>query len=206
MTVHRSLPLARQVLLALFAVVALTLGGASPSWAHTALSATTPADGAELAVAPSEVVLQFTDEVIELGALVSVTGPPGAVDVGPLTVSGSTVTAGLPASMPGGSYSVDWRVSASDGHPISGTFSFSVEEGAPSRSEGADPPVSATDPAPAAADAATPAAVEEPGETSEETPGGDEGPSWPVWLFVGSAVVLVLLLAAFAFMRSQRRR
>ena len=196
-------PFVRQVLLAVLAVVALTVGSASPSLAHTALASTTPADGAGVDEAPPEVMLQFTDEVIELGAVVSVTGPRGSVDVGPLTVSGATVTAGLPESLPGGSYSVDWRVSAADGHPISGTFSFSVVGTASSPTEAGGPPVSATAPA--------------PGETAPARASGDTGVSagaqpddgagsLVMWLFVGSAVVLALLFAAFVFLRSRRRR
>lgn len=122
---------------ALLAALLLLLAvAAPPAAAHTDLASTTPADGERLAEPPAEVTLVFTAEVLELGAAVAVTGPAGLLDAGPPVVDGASVTAALPAGLPGGDYEVAWRVTAADGHPISGTFTFSVAAApAPTTSE-----------------------------------------------------------------------
>jgi copper transport protein len=98
-------------------------------WAHARLTRSDPAAKAQLSVVPSIIRLWFS-EAPEL-ALSSITLKDSAGTVVPLgQVTPDTSKLGLRATINGplkpGRYTVTWRVAASDGHPLSGSYSFVV--------------------------------------------------------------------------------
>lgn len=103
-------------------LAALTLAG--PASAHDELVATSPTDGSSVA-APRQVVLTFAEAVLGVGDRIAVTGPSGQVHSGAPTAQGSTLSATLPP-LPAGGYRVTWRAVSADGHPVSGSFGFTV--------------------------------------------------------------------------------
>lgn len=131
-------------------VLALVAG---PAYAHDELRSSLPADGATVTQPPSQVVLTFEEAPVELGVQVVVTGPDGPVSAGAPRVDGDDVVADVQPQAPAGRYTVEWRVTSDDGHPVSGAFSFTAQAAAagatPSASVGS-PAVSAT-PVPAEA-------------------------------------------------------
>ena len=104
----------------------LTLITAAPGLAHDSLTDSSPADG-DSGPPPTELVLTFSGEIASVGAAVEATGPDGVVSEGAPEVEGFTVTQPLAADLPAGAYQVAWRVTSSDGHPISGEYTFTVE-------------------------------------------------------------------------------
>ncbi|SHG34167.1 hypothetical protein SAMN05444351_2302 [Geodermatophilus nigrescens] len=178
--------------------------------AHDALVSATPADGASLGAAPAAVELRFSGDVQELGAELVVTGPDGArVGDGVPSVSGPTVSLPLPGDLPAGTYAATWRIASADGHPVSGTTTFTVTGGAApggTTGDGAAPGGTTGDGATgdgatadgATADGATPvqgAAAARPVGSGSSTP----------WLAGGAAAVL-LVAAALAAVQLRRRR
>ncbi|HEX2804897.1 MAG TPA: copper resistance CopC family protein [Kineosporiaceae bacterium] len=135
--------------------VALLCLAAAPARAHDVLIETDPADGAVLATAPTQVKLTFAQQALRIGTRLRVTGPGGAVVSGrPVQVVGSYVTQPLDPGLTPGGYTVVWRVTSADGHPVSGTFTFTLagSSGALPKAAPAAPAVPA---APAAADTGT---------------------------------------------------
>ena len=61
------------------------------------------------------------------GAQIVVTGPSGPVQTGAPTVSGQSVRQALAADSPAGNYSITWRVTSEDGHPVTGTLHFTAQ-------------------------------------------------------------------------------
>lgn len=122
-------------------IVSVWLGG--EALAHTALREAVPAGGARLTEVPSRLTLRFSAKVeVQPGAVV-VSSSSGS-RVNPVEASRdpadqSLVTAPLPALEPG-AYTVTWRVLSADGHPVSGTYSFTVA-GAPAAEPGTGAPV-----------------------------------------------------------------
>jgi copper resistance protein C len=114
---------------ALLALAALVIG-ASPASAHNVLKSTSPADGKNVARTPSSVVLTFDEPAIALGTKLVVIGPEGPAQIGKPRLVDNTVTQDLQAGAPAGTYTVDWRVTSADGHPISGSFTFTAEAAA----------------------------------------------------------------------------
>ncbi len=107
--------------------VLLCITPALSAQAHDSLVSTSPSDGDVLEAMPSEISLVFSDTVLEIGNEVILTGPDGAqVSTGELSISDSTVRVPVGETSAQGTYTLAWRVVSSDGHPISGQFSFSV--------------------------------------------------------------------------------
>ena len=111
---------------AVLATVGLAIA-ASPAWAHNVLKSTSPEDKATVAHTPSSVVLTFDEPAIAIGTKLVVTGPTGLVQVGAPQLVDNTVTQDLRPGAPAGAYTVEWRITSTDGHPISGVFTFTAK-------------------------------------------------------------------------------
>jgi copper transport protein len=137
----------RVTLLATLAVV-FSLLFASPAAAHAELLSTTPANGDQLTRPPSEIQMTFSESVNLVDDGIRLVDHVGATVPTPEpTVDAQTVTLPMPADLPEGPYIVTWRVVSSDGHPISGAFSFGIGTAAaalPGSSSGADTPGTAS--------------------------------------------------------------
>ncbi|PRY54210.1 copper resistance protein CopC [Glycomyces artemisiae] len=123
---------------------------ASAASAHAAATKTTPVSGAVLDEAPSEVVVEFNEPVTPVDAGTGVVAPDGdRADTEVVrSEDGTQVTITVDADQEG-TYLVGYRVVSDDGHPVSGTFTYSVgaETEAPSAealtAAGTDPLVQA---------------------------------------------------------------
>lgn len=114
--------------LALGPGLGLAVLGAEPALAHNVLLGSDPADGDRLKHGPPRITLRFNGEVQEGYGFVAVTGPEGGQwQDGKPRVSGATVTQPLRPLGSAGTYEVAWRVISADGHPVSGTFAFTVD-------------------------------------------------------------------------------
>lgn len=183
------------------AVAGATLLLAAPAEAHDALLGSEPSDGAVLAAPPAQVVLTFSEPPSSVGAEVLVEGPGGALPAqGPATVDGVTVTQALAPDLPAGDYVVTWRAVSGDGHPVTGTFAFSVTAASPT----ATPTPTAVAPAtpsatPSAGPSPAPSASASPAPAHQADP--DDGASWrSAWPWL-TAVAVVVAAAATATIR-----
>jgi copper resistance protein C len=119
--------LSHRLLSAVLAALAFLAWAAGPASAHNTLLSSTPADGETVPRTPEAVVLVFDKSAIAMGAQVVVTGPSGPVQTGSPTVVSNSAQQPLAADAPAGDYTVAWRVTSDDGHPITGTFRFTAE-------------------------------------------------------------------------------
>lgn len=97
---------------------------AAPASAHTALQSASPADGATVKP-PTQVVLTYTDPVQFTQVVVTDAAGRQYQSGKPVNVD-NTVTENLSTTPPNGRYTVAWRVVAPDGHPVEGTYKFTV--------------------------------------------------------------------------------
>ena len=203
----------------LLAVLATVLLGAAmllapaPAHAHDSLISSDPADGATLETSPEQITLTYSADVLEVSPVVQISesdsGEP--VELTPV-IDGPTVTAEIPEPLAAGTHTVQWRVVSSDGHPIEGSFTFTVETG-PEPTEGqptetadtatgeaagtGEATASASESATASAAAETPAP-----ETGSAGTGQEEGAdTLPLLLGVVGVAVLGVALAAFFALR-----
>jgi len=113
-------------LLAVVATAVALVATASPASAHAELETMNPGPGATLKDLPDEVVLTFS-EAVRTPAFVEVTSADGAnVAKGDARIVDNKVTQALGAPAGGGRYSVSYRITSADGHPVGGTVRFTV--------------------------------------------------------------------------------
>lgn len=222
MTLSLRRPLsALPALLALLAAAALTLGltaavttlTAAPASAHDRMLSSDPADGSQLATPPTAITLTFNTEPLPVEPQVVVSDSAGTVVTqGAPTIEGSTATLALdPAVALGGdTYTVAWRVVSSDGHPIEGTFGFTVaaQPEAPVSEEPTEEPT----PEETATEDATTDAAEETSPESAATQAadaatdGDSGSSLvPVLVGLGALVVAAAVVVVLVVRRRGAR-
>ena len=110
----------------IFAVLALIATATSVS-AHSKAEDTTPAN--EATVTTVEAIEMRFDDPMRVTAI-TMTGPDGVVDVERETGMDAVTEfrAIPPTDLPIGTYTVDWRGLSADGHPMQGTFGFTVAD------------------------------------------------------------------------------
>lgn len=119
-------------LLALVLFVAVFAGFTAPHSArrHTRLVRSEPAKDSVVRVAPAELRLWFNETVDLAVTRVRLSdGTPQPIPTGTLTRANEAdapIVAPLAAPLPDGNYTVTWSASSKDGHPVRGTYRFSV--------------------------------------------------------------------------------
>ena len=113
----------KQIILALVAVLTL----ATAVLAHSKAKETTPANGATVKIIEA-VELHF-DNPMRITAI-KLTGPDGELEINREISLDPMLEfrVVLPENLPKGSYTVVWRGLSSDGHPMLGTFDFTVAD------------------------------------------------------------------------------
>ena len=116
---------ARLAALVAVLVAAMALAGAGIASAHAVRIATDPAEGAALAQGPQRVSATFNEELQPEFAAMTVVGPDGNLwSAGDPQVTGAVIAVGVRPLGPAGTYTVNYRVTSADGHPVSGSWSF----------------------------------------------------------------------------------
>ncbi len=196
--------LARPLVRTLAAVLLLVGAGAAlagPAAAHVSLTGTTPAAGSQVDAAPTQVELTYSAALLEVGNAVQVTGPSGPLDLEPVQVAERSLVQPLPADLPPGEYTVQWRAASGDGHPIEGTFAFTSTAAAPTSSAPAtttSAPASTSEPATSTSSSTT------SDEAAAQDPMDPSGSSLPVWAGVGVALLAGVGVAVAALRRGRR--
>ncbi|MEC5193262.1 MULTISPECIES: copper resistance CopC family protein [unclassified Arthrobacter] len=118
-------------LAAIAAILIPVATAASPALAHDSLSATSPASDAVLIHTPESVSLTLSEPLADSKnpnfSIITVTDGAGkTVGDGTVTVPGPTLSTKLAGGDPG-TYKVLWRTVSSDGHPIEGNYTFTVQ-------------------------------------------------------------------------------
>jgi copper resistance protein C len=130
-------------LAAVAATVLAVVATAVPAFAHAELVSSDPGQGATVRALPSTVTLTFS-ETVRTPAFVEVTGPGGTdVAAGDLRIVDADVTQRLGEPVGAGRYTLSYRITSADGHPVTGTVPFTVTSDAGAGGQGAQPTVPA---------------------------------------------------------------
>lgn len=95
--------------------------------AHSLLLESAPAADAQLAASPTEISLRFNNRIEKKLSMIRLVDERG--DARPVTVRADGPADRLTATVPSldpGAWRVEWRVLSTDGHVVSGRFSFRV--------------------------------------------------------------------------------
>jgi copper transport protein len=130
------------------------------AYAHGALQRAVPAQNARVATIPRELRLTFTEPVILAVAALELVGPGNRpVSLGPLSLardSSQVLVAPVTGALEAGTYTVNWRIAGADGHPVRGSYRFTITpETIAAARAAADSAASAIQPVPPQAPPAT---------------------------------------------------
>jgi len=195
-------------------IAAITCGaalfGAYPASAHSELVSSDPPADATLAVAPIGVGLVFNQDIKTSFATMSLIGPDEEQWAqGPATVEGPNVSVPVKGGLPNGQYTVGYRVTSADGHPITGSYTFSVAGTATDietePSSGTAPSGSASSTSPSSSAPTTTQAYDPNNPSASE----DRPPMQNTMMLLSIVGITVLALAAIALtlvIRGKNRR
>ena len=205
--VHRNIALAATAAMVFLLSVLMAPTGS----AHADLQVSTPEDGESLEVAPEEIRLTFSEELFEELVEISILDAAGdlysTIGVEQTPPPGTDVIFPWPPQAPPGEYSIAYRVVSADGHPVTGTVSFSYAATAlePSALEpsSSDSTPSAQSSTPASSPTAS-APFASPANESLTSSSTDSSSVTP---FVATGIVLLLgVIAASAIIVRARQR
>ncbi|ROR37115.1 hypothetical protein EDF63_1252 [Curtobacterium sp. JUb34] len=158
--------------------------GVQPASAHSALTSSTPADGAVVTEPLDRIDLTFSEAPLaglDAGLRIQVTDADGTdVSTGDVTVSGMTM--GKAVELENGAYTVLWRYVSPDGHPIDGSYGFEYRAAVATPSATTPPTSEPVSPSPTSTATATGASDGAPDSAPGIAPG--------VWVALGAGTVL----------------
>ena len=158
--------------------------------AHTALANSDPADDATVTTPPVAIMLTFNEDINPAFASVAVSSADGRNwSSGSPRVEGPRLTSAVGPDRPGnGVYTVGYRVVSADGHPVTGSYKFTIT------GVSEEPPPNSTPAAVAPSTAASPPSASAPATSDTRT------------TVITAAVAGLALGGAIAFWQSRRNR
>ncbi|MGG7466316.1 copper resistance CopC family protein [Plantibacter sp. YIM 135347] len=188
---------------AAFIVVAAVAGVASPASAHNSIVSTTPAADSTVTEQPEQIVITTNDNLLDLGDAgnsnqIQVTGPGSEklyYGTACTTVNGPALVMPLQLGQ-AGEYTVTWQLVSTDGHPLSGSYTFTWAPAVGQElAEGASSPKCGQA---GAAPAPEPSSTDAPSAQASGGIGGD------VWWIVGAIGIVVVAGAALLVVTRRR--
>ena len=170
----------------------LALTVSTTAFAHSHLGGSTPADG-DIVTAPlEEIVLNF-DGKIEQGSYFDLQNATGtSMDVEEFIIGDGKLTGTFTEALPNDEYTVNWSIISADGHPLEGTFSFTMNAPIPE-------PVVEEEPAQQPTAEETPVTEE---QTIAEPAPAEEKSSSPVI----TIAIIVIVIAAAGLLFTRRKK
>lgn len=185
---------------ALVLSLAAVLLAAPAAQAHNVLQSTDPAAGSTVPYVPEMVTLTFNEPVLFVGTQVMVhTADDTMVNIGPPILVDNTVSQAVTGELPAGEYTVLYRVTSADGHPIEDQFTFTAAE---SMTYGATTPAPSPTPTTSAEVRASESAAPSPSPTPTPMPPAAEARvSGAVLVAIVAALVVVGGVVAWLLLR-----
>ncbi|MBL8931447.1 MAG: copper resistance protein CopC [Kineosporiaceae bacterium] len=177
---------------------------AIPAQAHSGVRELEPADGSVLSTPPALIRITYTENVLKGTAQMRLTGPGGTTML-TVATDGPVASAPVPDAAGSGQFTVLWRVTSADGHPISGTFGYTVLGGASTPAGTAATSAAAVSPA-ASEPAGGVSAGASPDVVSplDPTAGTEGGGSTSRFVIAGAAVLAALAGIGGLWARNRR--
>ena len=197
-------------------VFVLSVAMAPTTSAHADLQVSTPEDGESLEIAPEEIRLTFSEELFEELVEISILDAAGdlysTIEVEQTPPPGTDVIFPWPTQAPPGEYSIAYRVVSADGHPVTGTISFSYAATAPEPSTPEPAPSDSTPSAESSTPATSPAASSpiapapsSSSATESSTSSSTDSSSGTPLVILGVVLLLGVIATSAIIVRARRR-
>ena len=147
-------------------------GAATRVLLHASLLRSSPVANSHLAKPPESIRLVFSERIVPQLSQITLGRPDGGstqLQVGTDAHDVHTLVGTVVGSLPSGRYKISWHVVSADGHPVGGTFAFSIE----ARSDSSRSPTIASPPTVTAPSSRDSAAADSVSPQSPVTPTTD---------------------------------
>ncbi|GHP18118.1 hypothetical protein RN2511_028540 [Rhodococcus sp. NKCM2511] len=119
---------AKAVVVSAVALLALLVAAPIAS-AHSQVTGYSPADGSSLDASPATASVTFNEVPQSQFATLNVVGPDGNIwSKGDARIEGQSVVVDVGDLGPAGEYTLAYRITSADGHPVSGTATFTLTQ------------------------------------------------------------------------------
>ncbi len=189
---------------------ALGFAIAPAATAHTSLVSTSPENGAVLSTAPEEIVFTFSEALLpDFVRFLRISDTGDVEDLGITEVDGAIARLDWPRGLPGGEWTVEYRVVSQDGHPVIGSIAFTYDSATPTPTPTPTPTSATPTPSPTGTPEPTSPVTPTPTDTptSEPTvePAADTEGSTVGWLIAGIAVIVLAFIVIIGLVVRNRR-
>nr|WP_274388694.1 copper resistance protein CopC [Brevibacillus agri] len=166
------------------------------AFAHTGLENSTP-QNQQVVSEVKEIVLQFNTKVEKTSTFTVKSEQGEVIEVNNVEINGKVLKGEITKPLQDGSYTVNWKIVGTDGHPIEGNFAFVVkntqkENPVPSNSQGNGP--SSNNPTNNLINQPSSNTSDQPQSTTPQKSAHTENPAVVNSLLWGTAVLFCILL------------
>ena len=188
----------------LFALVATFLIFVPKTYAHTYLDSTNPTDGATVTEELQTIELNYSGK-IEEGSIFKVLASDGSeMKIESIVLNDGVLKGNLAAPLPNDTYTVNWDSISQDGHPLSGSFSFTVNVAGNSNSADNNNGAGTMEDKEVADDIAALETADAKDKTTVEK--ADDGSTWTLIIVVGIILVALAIISHYAYYRAFVKR
>ena len=188
----------------LFALVATFLLFVPNVYAHTYLDSTNPTDGATVTEELQTIELNYSGK-IEEGSIFKVLASDGSeMKIESIILNDGVLKGTLASPLPNDTYTVNWDSISQDGHPLSGSFSFTVNVAGNSNSADNSDGAGTMEDKEVADDIAALETADAKDKTTVEK--ADDGSTWTLIIVVGIILVALAIISHYAYYRAFVKR
>ena len=112
----------------LFITILLVFSLNGHAFAHTGLESSSPQNGETISEEIQQIILTFETKIEQTSTIRLKSADGTEIPVKDITINDNQMVGNLEAPLDHGDYQVLWNIIGADGHPIEGTFTFSVNK------------------------------------------------------------------------------
>jgi methionine-rich copper-binding protein CopC len=196
----------------LFIAILLVFSLNGHAFAHTGLESSSPQNGETISEEIQQIILTFETKIEQTSTIRLKSADGTEIAVEEISINDNQMVGNLEATLDHGDYQVLWNIIGADGHPIEGTFTFSVntpnreddsnleEENTPLESENN----STTNQT--AADEETPKIISDPSDETQTDASSSQKSQLPSYLIPVIIGILVIVIAASFILMKRKKK
>ena len=196
----------------LFIAILLVFSLNGHAFAHTGLESSSPQNGETISEEIQQIILTFETKIEQTSTIRLKSADGTEIAVKEISINDNQMVGNLEAPLDHGDYQVLWNIIGADGHPIEGTFTFSVntpnteddsnleEENTPLESENNSTTNQTV------ADEETPKIISDPSDETQTAASSSQQSQLPSYLIPVIIGILVIVIAvSFILMKRKKK-
>ena len=202
----------------LFITILLVFSLNGHAFAHTGLESSSPQNEETISEEIQQIILTFETKIEQTSTIQLKSADDTEIPVKNITITDKQMVGNLEAPLDQGNYQVLWNIIGADGHPIEGTFTFSVnkpnteedsnleEANTPSGSENNSDVTNNPSTNQTGAGEETPEIISEPSDETQTDASSSQQSQLPSYLIpVIIGILAIVIAASFILMKRKKK-